>query len=203
MGLFRQLQAARLPYITDLIPAYSSLTICYDVLMVHQPDQTAFETVAKMVEALPEATISVNEQGRHFNIPVCYEAPFAPDLAEVSHKLGIDAATLINLHKATTYRVFMLGFLPGFAYMGETDPRIAHPRHAVSKGVAGGAIGIAGTQTAIYPFDCSGGWQIIGRTPMRVFDKDSEQPVLLQPGDTVSFYSILEDEYKDYQRRSS
>ena len=93
----------------------------------------------------------------------------------------------------------MVGFLPGFAYMGQVDERIAVPRKPEPQNVLAGAVGIAGNQTGIYPLDSPGGWQIIGRTPMRPFDKDKEQPVVFEPGNQIKFYSITEDEFAHYQ----
>ena len=106
------------------------------------------------------------------------------------------------MHIAKPYRVYMIGFLPGFAYMGSVDSRIATPRKNQPRtAVPAGAVGIAGEQTGIYPSVSPGGWNIIGQTPLKLFDAGRTEPVLLQPGDTVHFYSINEDEFNDYQSR--
>ena len=106
---------------------------------------------------------------------------------------------IVRLHTERIYKVYMIGFLPGFAYMGEVDERIAMPRKQQPRtNVEAGSVGIAGIQTGIYPLTSPGGWQIIGKTPMKLFDKEKEDAVLLQPGDEINFYSITENEFANY-----
>jgi KipI family sensor histidine kinase inhibitor len=126
--------------------------------------------------------------GRTFEVPVSYGGEFGPDLAEVAAFAGLDEAAVIELHIGVRYRVFMLGFLPGFAYMGRVDNRIAAPRKASPRfRVPAGSVGIAGVQTGIYPRESPGGWQIIGRTTIPLFDLSKSPPALFAPGDTVRF----------------
>ena len=112
---------------------------------------------------------------------------------------NIPVEEIIQLHTATIYHVYMIGFLPGFAYMGKVNQKIASPRRSQPRtSVAAGSVGIAGEQTGIYPLTSPGGWNIIGRTPIKIFDAGKEDAALFQPGDEVSFYSITEDEFENY-----
>jgi inhibitor of KinA len=111
----------------------------------------------------------------------------------------ISPEEVIALHTSKTYRVFMLGFLPGFAYMGQVDEKIAMPRKPQPVNIAAGSVGIAGRQTGIYPLDSPGGWQIIGKTPLKLFDAEREDPVLLQAGDHVQFFSISKNDFREIQ----
>jgi inhibitor of KinA len=202
LARFRQLRKQPLPGVTELIPAYHTLTVCYDLWYVKKTASarhTGLEWICQKLEErlqqpLPEAT----EPGRSVEIPVCYEKEYAPDLSELAGGKNISVADVIRIHTAKEYRVYMLGFLPGFSYMGEVDEAIAISRKKQPLPVAAGSVGIAGRQTGIYPVDSPGGWQIIGKTPLQLFDPLKEQPVLLQPGDRVRFYSITADEFKSY-----
>jgi len=136
---------------------------------------------------------------RKIKIPVCYAEKYGLDLNEISKQKKISISEIIQLHTAKKYRIYMIGFLPGFAYMGEVDKQIAITRKAQPRiNVEGGSVGIAGMQTGIYPLDSPGGWQIIGKTPLKLFDKEKDHTVLLQPGDEIEFYPITEDEFKNY-----
>ena len=201
--LFHHLKKLQLPFITGLVPAYSSLAVFYDVTSVRRmyPGQTAFDSLSDIINDMRvnlEGTIVV--PSRTIEVPVCYSMKFAPDAGMITELKNISLKEIIELHTSRTYRVYMLGFLPGFAYMGVVDERLATPRKETPRTmVAAGSVGIAGNQTGIYPMDSPGGWQIIGRTPMLLFDKEKEQPVLFEPGDEIKFYSISEDEFANYQ----
>jgi inhibitor of KinA len=203
LGLFHCLKKKAHPYIIDLIPAYSSLAVYYDVTAAWQKkekDTTAFETMADLIETLSNTQEQMREEkNRTIDVPVCYAPRFATDIDYIARQKNICVEEIIQLHTAKTYRVYMVGFLPGFAYMGQVDERIAVPRKPEPKNVLAGAVGIAGSQTGIYPLDSPGGWQIIGRTPLKPFDKDKEQPVVFEPGNQIKFYSITEDEFAHYQ----
>jgi len=205
LKLFQSIQSANIAFIKDIIPAYGSLAVHYDVFTIKQqyPDQSAFELVSKKVEdILAEQTDDVKTPGRKLEIPVCYAPSFALDLNEVAQYKNISPQEIIQIHSSMPYRVYMIGFLPGFAYMGKVDERIAMPRREQPRTfIPAGSVGIAGVQTGIYPANSPGGWNIIGRTPLKLFDQDKEQPSYFQPGDEVSFYSITEDEFADYQSR--
>ena len=134
--------------------------------------------------------------GEALRIPVCYGAELGPDLAGVAAFAHLDEDAVVRAHTAVTYRVFMLGFVPGFAYLGIVDERISMPRHATPRlRVPAGSVAIAGVQTGIYPMETPGGWQVIGRTPIRPFDPDRAEPFLMKAGDAVQFYAIARDEF--------
>ena len=199
LQLFHRLQHLS-PFIRDVIPAYSSLTVYYDVMGMHTKEKTAFEVIKEIVTPLVNEKSESVITGRKISIPVCYAPSYAPDLLEVALQKHITPAEVIQLHTAKAYRVYMIGFLPGFPYMGKVDKRIATPRRSQPRNtVPAGAVGIAGEQTGIYPLTSPGGWNIIGQTPLRLFDAAKKEPVLLQPGDEVTFYTITEDEFINYQ----
>jgi inhibitor of KinA len=200
---FHQFEDDPLPGTLDIIPAYSSLTICYDVhnlsKMVSE-EQTVSDWITKeVVKKLKQDPVIKTHDQKLVRIPVCYEPVFAPDLSVFSEQKNLERAELIRIHTSGIYRIYMLGFIPGFAYMGEVDDRIAIPRKPQPVKVVAGSVGIAGKQTGIYPMDSPGGWQIIGRTPLKLFDADRETPVLLRVGDRVQFYAINEEEFISYR----
>jgi inhibitor of KinA len=137
---------------------------------------------------------------RLIRIPVCYAEAYAPDLASLAALHGISSEEVIAIHSAARYRVYMIGFLPGFPYMATVDKKIQTPRLAKPRTrVSAGAVGIAGAQTGIYPSDSPGGWQLIGQTPLKLFDVAKDNPVLLQPGDEVQFYPISIEAFKTFR----
>jgi len=203
MSLFTQLQH-HFPFVLDAVPAYSSLTIHYDVSALRTTEKTAFDTVREMIIPLLKNNECTFRPGRQLKIPVCYAKPFAPDIEEMAAQKNISIEDLIEMHTARTYRVYMIGFLPGFAYMGKVDERLATARKAQPRTqVPEGSVGIAGGQTGIYPLTSPGGWNIIGRTPLKLFDAEKDEPAFFQPGDEVTFYSITEDEFANYQGRTA
>ena len=199
-AVFHELLKDPIPGVIETVPAYCSLTIYYDVLFVRKKTgakETAFEWIAEKVkEYLSRERIEVEENGALIRIPVCYENEYGPDLNFIAMQNKISVEEIIHLHISTTYRVYMLGFLPGFAYMGMVNEKIATPRKQFPAPVEAGSIGIAGRQTGIYPLNSPGGWQIIGRTPLQLFDKGKNDPTLFKTGDNVQFYSITKDEFK-------
>ena len=207
IALFNHLQKNPFPGMVEALPAFSSLTVYYDVaLFKKMPDKrSAYEQVKQKLEQELRYNFETNDiPSRLIRIPVCYEKEFAPDLETISAEKKITVDEIIHLHTTNKYRVYMLGFLPGFAYMGEVDERIAMPRLAQPRQkVTAGSIGIAGKQTGIYPLDSPGGWQIIGRTPLKLFEALNKEPTLLRAGDEVQFDSISRDEFENYQSRHS
>jgi len=203
LGLFHTLKDNRLPGIIELVPAYSSLTIYYDVLQLkknHPERKTAYDALSGIItkrleEPIAEATLSTET----IKVPVCYDAEFAMDMGELTKTKNISADDVIRIHTSKEYTVYMLGFLPGFTYMAKVDDKIAVPRKINPRiNVEAGSVGIAGYQTGIYPLPSPGGWQIIGRTPLRLFNSDSDSFTLLKPGNKVQFYSISKDEFNSY-----
>jgi len=207
LTVFYQLQANPVPGMIEAVPAYSSVTIYYDVLSIRKiiNEQTnAYEWMSgKIKEYLSKENIMIESPGTIINVPVCYDKAHGPDLDLIASQNKISVEEIIRLHTSTTYRVYMLGFLPGFAYMGLVDEKISSPRKQQPASVEAGSVGIAGKQTGIYPLRSPGGWQIIGRTPIKLFDKEKADPVLFKSGDSVRFYSITKDEFEDIKSRNA
>ena len=177
----------------ETVPAYASTSFFYDVALVRKtfPDfPTAFDAVKDFAaNALRNLEVSAKFDSRLIEIPVCFGAEFALDLELVAQTNNLTAPEVVEIFLTRTYRVFMSGFLPGFAYMGEVDERIAAPRKDSPRlKVPQGSVGIAGKQTGIYPLASPGGWQIIGRTNVELFTPNAESPTFLQAGDSVKFY---------------
>jgi inhibitor of KinA len=200
ISLFQLFKNKPFPGTTDVVPAYSSLTIYYDIMKIQTDGaSTIFETVKRKVEETLRSATEINEPGAEIiSIPVCYNPEFGKDIEWLATQKKLTADELIHLHTRRTYRVYMIGFLPGFAYMGEVDELLATSRKPQPEKVIAGSIGIAGKQTGIYPLNSPGGWQIIGQTPIKLFDLDKQEPVLLKAGDSVQFYPISKDEFKNY-----
>jgi inhibitor of KinA len=197
---WQRLQKVQLPGIIDLVPAYSSLALLFDVdfLLKKFPRHLPFELVKSWLEPiLQENPVKAAELSmRKIQIPVCFAPPFAPDLAELAALKKRTIETFIQEYCAQVYQVYLIGFLPGFAYMGMLPPHMATPRKANPRThIPAGSVGIAGAQTGIYPLESPGGWQLIGRTPWRMFTPEKEPPVRLQMGDEVRFYPISESEF--------
>lgn len=176
----------------ETVPAYSSATIFFDpnaVRDAHEEFGSAFEAVSSKVErAIGQIQTSDQARPTPIEIPVIFGREASLDLEELGRFSGLDTSEVVRAFLERIYRVFMIGFLPGFAYMGEVDDRIAMPRKQTPRvKVPAGSVGIAGKQTGIYPFETPGGWQIIGRTELRMFDPRSEPTGPLQPGDLVKF----------------
>ncbi len=177
----------------EIVPAYSSLTIFYNISKVKKtfPEfATAFEAVKNFAEiALKNSKDLQKKDSRLIEIPVCFDENYALDLEFVASNNNLSTKEVIEIFLSRTYRVFMLGFLPGFAYMDEVDERIAAPRKQTPRvKVPKGSVGIAGRQTGIYSLGSPGGWQIIGRTNVELFTPEAEPPTFLQAADSVQFY---------------
>ena len=200
-SLFYQLQHDPIPGMIEAVPGYSSLTIYYDILFIRNilnKQTTAFEWVTESLKKIiPKENIETGDPQILIKVPVCYEIEYAPDLSFIATQNEISPGEVIYLHTSMTYHIYMLGFLPGFAYMGMVDEKISSSRKQKPVFVEAGSIGITGKQTGIYPFRSQGGWQIIGRTPLKLFDKEKINPVLFKAGDKVQFYSITKDEFED------
>jgi len=190
------------PGFNTTVPAYSTLTVFYDPVIVIKSDLPGAGCFAKVSGYLDDLKFQKKTAkpagGDIITIPVCYGGSFGPDLEEVADSHHISMAEVIKLHSAATYKVYMIGFVPGFAYLGGMDERLATPRKATPrKLVPAGAVGIAGQQTGVYPLDTPGGWQIIGQTPLKMFDRDRGQPSLLKAGDMVVFKAIDIHEFNE------
>jgi inhibitor of KinA len=192
ISLSNSLTSDPFPGLIECVPAYAATTVFYDPRKLRSalPDfPTAYEAVRSVVESHISTSTSVDSgEIRTVEIPVdfCAEAGLDLDSMSEFHKRSIDE--IVEIFLSQTYRVYMLGFLPGFAYMGEVDERIATPRlDSPRTKVPKGSVGIAGRQTGIYPLESPGGWQIIGRTDLEMFDPSKTEPCILSPGDEVRF----------------
>lgn len=188
------------PGLLEQVPAFTTLTLYYDPWIASQggeldPYDTVVQQVrAKLQELPPQQAPPVPVV---VEVPVCYGGSFGPDLDRVARYLGLSVSEVVALHTQPAYQVYMMGFVPGFPYLGGLDARLATPRKDVPRPrVPAGSVGIAGAQTGVYPLDTPGGWQLIGRTPLRLFDPRREEPSLLQAGNQVRFFAITPEEYQ-------
>jgi inhibitor of KinA len=204
---FNQLRQQPLPGMIEAVPAYSSLTVYYDMMTLKKKvpfHQTVYEWMRQQLEERLQQPVQQDQiTGRLLNIPVCYDEEFAWDIQQLAATKNIPVDEVIQIHTARQYKVYMLGFLPGFAYMGEVDEKIATPRKPHPVNIEAGSVGIAGKQTGIYPLSSPGGWQIIGRTPLKLFDTSAVEPTLLKAGDLVKFYSITKNEFELINKKST
>ena len=190
----QEIRAAAIPGIRDVVPTYRTVAVYFDALR------------ADLARIEQELTRAASQPGPHaittaatHRIPVCYGGAYGPDLGAVAAFGGISEEDAIELHAGRSYAVFMIGFVPGFAYLGVVDQRIAVPRRTTPRTtVRAGSVGIAGPQTGVYPSDTPGGWQLIGRTPQRLFDPDRPRPSVLQAGDRVQFFRIDVGEWERF-----
>lgn len=184
----------------EIVPSYTNVCIYYDVMTIHKwkpLDRSPYEKIVAHLQTLLEKEMEISEEkNRLIEIPVCYGGKYGPDLAELASLHHLSEEQVIEIHTQKDYLVYMLGFAPGFAFLGGLDERIATPRKETPRlKIPAGSVGIAGKQTGIYPFETPGGWQIIGRTPLKLFLPDQHPPTLLRAGDRVRFIPISEKEF--------
>jgi inhibitor of KinA len=197
LRLLRRLDGDPLPGVTDLTPAYSSLLVRFDPL---RTDHAAIE--AGLRAGLRELARVRLPSPRRVEIPVCYGGAFGPDLEQAARERGLDAAQAAALHSGTIYRACFLGFVAGFAYLGEVPEAIAFPRlPAPRRVVPAGSVGVAGRQTGVYPAATPGGWRIIGRTPIRLFDPRRDPMARIAIGDEVRFVPIPPARYEQMEEK--
>ncbi len=185
------LKQKKIQEIIEWTPAYTSLTIFY------KPDMVSYAELCHMLtnvfKNIKQDNIPV---AREVIIPTCYGGKLGPDLKNVAEKNKLSVEEVIKIHSASSYLVYMLGFSPGFPYLGGMDKKIATPRlESPRANVKAGSVGIAGEQTGIYSLDTPGGWQIIGQTPLKLFDINNDDPFLLNAGDIVKLKPISEEEF--------
>ncbi len=194
--LLRLLQLEPVAGVRNLHPAYCSLLVKFDALRLRHEQLEAI--LRQYLARLEEVKLA---EPRHVEIPVCYGGEFGPDLAEVCVMHGMTAAQTIELHASVEYLVYFLGFVPGFAYLGELPEELVTPRLATPrKKLPAGSVGIAGNQTGVYPFATPGGWRLIGRTPVKIFRADREGLSLLSIGDRVRFTPISRERFAELER---
>lgn len=177
--------------VVDVIPAFCSLLINYD------PRIVSFEKMQRRMEALVKMDLKGGAgRKRVFEIPVCYGGQYGPDMETIAAHAGLTEKEVIEIHSSRDYLIYMLGFLPGFCYLGGLDERIHTPRLANPRvKISAGSVGIGGSQTGIYPLDSPGGWQLMGMTPVKTYDPSRETPILLEAGDYIRFMPVDEEEY--------
>jgi inhibitor of KinA len=181
--------------IKDIIPSYHTLTLIYDIEQMQAPLDFANDLIEKYKSHL-EIDLPNKELHKIIEVPVCYDKSFGIDLISMSTKLNLSITEIIKIHTENIYQVYCLGFMPGFAYMGDVNTTIQMARHPQPRqNVSAGSVGIAGAQTGIYPMHSPGGWQIIGRTPVKIFDKDPNVLSKFKMGDQIKFYPITRAEF--------
>jgi inhibitor of KinA len=187
----RAVQSAKLP-VNDIVVGYRSVMVYIDPLS----DQA--DTVERALRDIAaSAPLQAAVSGPLVKVPVCYDGPYGPDLAGVAAFARCSVDEVIERHLSVEYRVYVVGFVPGFAYMASVDPRIAAPRRSSPRlRVPAGSVAVAAGQTGIYPADTPGGWSLIGRSPVRPYNPDRPEPFLFHPGDRVSFRRITEADYR-------
>jgi inhibitor of KinA len=191
LALSDRLGALGLVGITETVPTFRSLMIEYDPLIL--PPATLARTIARLVQDMPV----VAQPGRSWRLPACYDATLAPDLAYVASECGLTPGAVIERHCAVTYHVYMLGFLPGQAYMGDLAPELALPRRKTPRmQIAPGALAIANKMTCIFPRNTPCGWHLIGRSPVPLWRNTPDPRALLSPGDKVTFAPVSLREYE-------
>jgi inhibitor of KinA len=185
------LRADAIQGVRDVVPTYRSVAVCFDPLLTDQ------DALARRLENAAAAATDASPTTRALiRVPVCYGDDFGPDLPEIARFANASESEVVDIHTRGRYRVFMLGFMPGFAYMGLVDSRIAMPRRETPRvRVPRGSVCVAGVQTSVHPVEAPSGWHLIGRTPVKPFDPTRPDPFLLKPADEVQFYAIDRAEF--------
>ena len=205
---WRALAAAPLPAVNELVPAYTTVTVFYDpwaAVQAGAPEQGITDWLAeKLRERLKNPPKTEKRKSRLVEIPVCYGGEFGPDLGRVAAQAKLSPEEVIKRHGKADYLVHLIGFAPGFPYLGGLPTELHTPSHAKPRvAVPPGSVGIGGVQTGIYPLATPGGWNLIGRTPLRIFRPEQNPPVLLTAGDEVKFRAITPEEFGKLQAPTS
>lgn len=190
VGLAANIHGAALSGVVEVVPTFRSLLVHYDPLV------TSAASLTEQIGALLDHGRGGKADSRKWLIPACYEGSLAPDLEEVAARSGLSPSQVIEQHTATVYHVYMLGFLPGYPYMGDLPELLQLPRRETPRvRVLPGSVAIATALTAVYTYECPGGWHLIGRTPIPLFDIQNDPPALLRPGDMVSFDPVSRETF--------
>ena len=190
------ISSKKLKYILELNYVYCSLLIIYNKYLID------FETLSGRLKILygEMGSVPILKSSKQWKIPVCYDDSFGIDLILLEDKLNMSKAEIIKTHSNAVYTVYGIGFLPGFLYLGGLSPKLHISRKAVPDlTIEAGSIGIAGQQTGIYPQNSPGGWHIIGKTPISIFNPKDATPVKISPGDSIQFYTISMDEFEAFK----
>jgi inhibitor of KinA len=190
LALAETLTRAGLPGATEIVATFRSLSVNYDSLL------TTGRELEQAITALAKRSAASSRIRKLWDIPVCYDPPYAPDIAEIANTIGLTVAEVAALHAGTQYHVYMIGFVPGYPYMGDLPAKLRLPRRLDPRTrVPPGSLAIATSMTAVYPYESPGGWHLIGTSPVRFFDPDSAKAALLGPGDGVKFRPVTADEF--------
>ncbi len=200
----RRIQEAAIPGVIELAPAYTSVAVFFDPVAMVKAGGPAEELLVWLVTRIRAALTAqtahrrfLTEPSRLVEIPVCYDPEFAPDIEEVARHAQISPKEVADLHSAAEYRVACLGFIPGFPFLAGLPRQLETPRRSTPrKNIPPGSVGIGGAQTGVYPLRSPGGWNLIGRTPLKFFDPARNPPTLLRAGDRVRFRSISREEFE-------
>jgi KipI family sensor histidine kinase inhibitor len=185
LGLAALIRAADIAGVVEVVPSFRSLMVQYD------PLRTSSAELIGAIQTLLTSKAALDRKRRLWRVPVCYESDFAPDLESVARQTKLAPEEVVALHSGTRYHVYMIGFVPGFPYMGDLAEALVLPRRADPRiRVPPGSVAIATAMTAIYPLESPGGWHLIGTTPIRIFDTAASPPALFAPGDAVEFEPV-------------
>jgi len=204
--VFQLLQHAAIPGVIESAPSYTSVVIFFDpdtILKTNRAANGAFEwlgtRIHSAVAGVGDGLRARRKTSPVIEIPVCYDREFAPDLDAVAKHAEISAQQVVDLHSTSEYRVACIGFVPGFTFLAGLPRNLGTPRRGVPrKEIPPGSVGIGGLQTGIYPLRSPGGWNLIGRTPLKLFDPFKNPPTLLHPGDRVRFCAITREEFESF-----
>jgi KipI family sensor histidine kinase inhibitor len=195
-ALAAALRARSLPWIRDVVPALCGIALHFDPFHPELPD-SILESCRELLEECFKSASKFEDSGRTVEVPVCYDPEFGLDLADVSEKTSIRIDDIVRRHVKAEHWVLMVGFSPGQPYIGGLDPKLSVPRRATPRvRMPTGSVAIANAQTSVYPFDTPGGWNIIGRTPLTVFDPARDPASLFAPGDRVRFIAVSKIEFE-------
>lgn len=180
-----------IPGVSELLPTYRSLVVFYDPLVL-----TYGELRAQLEKMDPDEASACDSPREVIEVPCCYEKEFAPDLDGLSALSGLSTGEIVKVHSGTEYKIYMLGFLPGFVYLGGLDKRIAAPRlDSPRTSIPARSVGIGGSQTGVYPIASPGGWRLIGSTPLDFYDPSKQDPILCHAGEYIHFTPVTKAEY--------
>jgi inhibitor of KinA len=209
LRVFELLRSAAIPGVIEFAPAYTSVAVFFDPIVVLKSNDAANEVFDELATRIRSAIIAASRRHRRLTaasaprlieIPVCYDPEFGFDLDRVAEHTKLSEREIIDLHSTGEYRVACIGFVPGFTFLAGLPKNLATPRRDVPrKEISPGSVGIGGSQTGIYPSRSPGGWNLIGRTPLNLFDPIKNPPTLLHPGDRVRFRAITREEFESFK----